>query len=68
MDFNERLQNDFSTIRDAIFKYFVYQTSFIKNTEYDANNILKALEEEKESQNNKELRKKDSLIVPIFAL
>lgn len=44
--FNDRLINDFSSIRDAIFKYFVYQTSFIKNTEYDANNIIKALEDE----------------------
>lgn len=45
--FKNRLQNDFSSIRDAIFKYFVYQTSFIKNTEYDAGNIIKALEDEK---------------------
>ena len=34
-------------MHDAIFKYFVYQTSFIKNTEYDANNILTALEHNK---------------------
>lgn len=47
IDFNKKLQTDFSLIHDAIFKYFVYQTSFIKNTEYDANNILAALEEKK---------------------
>lgn len=47
IDFNNKLQQDFSLIHDAIFKYFVYQTSFIKNTEYDANNILSALEEKK---------------------
>ena len=45
VQFNEKLQKDFSLIHDAIFKYFIYQTSFIKNTEYDANNILSALEE-----------------------
>lgn len=52
--FTQRLQNDFSTIRDAIFKYFVYQTSFIKNIEYDAGNIIKALEDEKVRRTVKE--------------
>ena len=55
-DFQKQLQQDFSTIRDAIFKYFVYQTSFIKNIEYDANNILKALEEEKKGVSKKDKR------------
>jgi hypothetical protein len=38
--FNQILERDFGTIKDAIMKYFIYQTSFLKNTEYDANNII----------------------------
>jgi len=38
--FNTILEKDFAQIKDAIMKYFVYQTSFLKNTEYDANNII----------------------------
>jgi hypothetical protein len=47
LNFEKKLQSDFAFMHDAIFKYFVYQTSFIKNTEYDANNILVALEQKK---------------------
>lgn len=38
--FNQVLEKDFTQVKDAIMKYFVYQTSFLKNTEYDANNII----------------------------
>ena len=38
--FNQILERDFTQIKDAIMKYFIYQTSFLKNTEYDANNII----------------------------
>lgn len=38
--FNQILERDFAQIKDAIMKYFIYQTSFLKNTEYDANNII----------------------------
>lgn len=38
--FDQVLERDFDQIKDAIMKYFVYQTSFLKNTEYDANNII----------------------------
>lgn len=38
--FNYVLERDFAQIKDAIMKYFVFQTSFLKNTEYDANNII----------------------------
>lgn len=38
--FNTTLEKDFGQIKDAIMKYFIYQTSFLKNTEYDANNII----------------------------
>ena len=40
MTFNQILERDFRNIKDAIMKYFIYQTSFLKNTEYDANNII----------------------------
>lgn len=43
--FNTILEKDFAQIKDAIMKYFVYQTSFLKNTEYDANNIIAVGEE-----------------------
>ena len=38
--FNQILECDFFRIKDSIMKYFIYQTSFLKNTEYDANNII----------------------------
>ena len=38
--FNNTLEKDFTQIKEAIMKYFIYQTSFLKNTEYDANNII----------------------------
>lgn len=38
--FDQILERDFAQIKEAIMKYFVYQTSFLKNTEYDANNII----------------------------
>ena len=63
IEFNKKLQQDFSTIHDAIFKYFVYQTSFIKNTEYDANNILSALEDKK----MRETVKSNKPVITIFA-
>lgn len=40
LTFNKILEKDFATFKDSIMKYFVYQTSFLKNTEYDANNII----------------------------
>ena len=40
MVFEQTLERDFGQLKDAIMKYFVYQTSFLKNTEYDANNII----------------------------
>jgi hypothetical protein len=40
MVFNNTLEKDFTQIKEAIMKYFIYQTSFLKNTEYDANNII----------------------------
>lgn len=40
MVFNQILEKDFTQIKDSIMKYFIYQTSFLKNTEYDANNII----------------------------
>ncbi len=40
LTFDQVLERDFAQIKDAIMKYFVYQTSFLKNTEYDANNII----------------------------
>lgn len=41
--FNSVLEQDFTQVKDAIMKYFVYQTSFLKNTEYDANNIIRVI-------------------------
>lgn len=41
--FNQILERDFAQIKDAMMKYFIYQTSFLKNTEYDANNIITVL-------------------------
>lgn len=41
---NSHLEEDFRIIKDAILKYFVYQTNLLRNIEYDANNIIKTLE------------------------
>lgn len=41
------LERDLILLKDAVMKYFVYQTSFIKNTEYDANNIIETIKEER---------------------
>lgn len=38
--FRQVLEKDFGRIKESIMKYFVYQTSFLKNTEYDAINII----------------------------
>ena len=44
--FNSLLERDFAQVKDAIMKYFLYQTSFLKNTEYDANNIIRVVAHE----------------------
>ena len=35
---------DLEILSESVLKYFIFQTSFLKNTEYDSNKIVESLD------------------------